>query len=391
MESRPATREALERLLALSSEQLRAGVQMRFEAVVQGRQNRFVLFGAGLLGREVLRGLRALGLEPLAFCDNNPRLHGTQVGGVPIISPAEAAHRYRDQAVFVPSVFTSGPLLAQMKSLGLSILTVPELFWQYPDTFLPFACLALPEAVLEHKDGVRACLDLWHDQPSRHEYLAQIAWRTTLDSAVLPPCLPQDAIYFPSELLELRPDEVFVDCGAFDGDSLRALLRRVPGIRRFIGIEPDPANRSKLQAFIDERGSEFSSRCTVLPYAVGNHSGTIRFSDTGTAGSCVNALGSLDIRAERLDVLLADVWPTYIKMDIEGAELMALEGGRKVIGDALPVLAICLYHRSSDLWEIPRLIRSISPDYRLFLRRYSDDCWEQVCYAIPSRRLEVAG
>jgi len=169
---------------------------------------------------------------------------------------------------------------------------------------------------------------------------------------------------------------------------LRALLKRVSGIKRFVGIEPDPGNRARLQAFIDGRGPEFSSRCTVLPYAVGNHSGTIRFSETGTAGSSVNASGTLEIPAERLDVLLAGVSPTFIKMDIEGAEPMALEGGRAVIAEALPVLAICLYHRSSDLWELPRIIRSISPDYRLFLRRYSDDCWEQVCYAIPPHRLK---
>jgi FkbM family methyltransferase len=388
IETRLADRERLKELLSGSPEHLRELVRSRFQAIVRGRENQFVLFGTGVLGRAVARGLRELGVEPVAFCDNNARLHGAQVHGIRVMSPSDAAERFRDRAVFVPAVFTSRPLLVQMDSLGLRTLPVPELFWQYSDTFLPFLCLELPEAVLEHKDDVREGLDQWNDQASREEYLAQIAWRTTLDRAALPPHLPQDEIYFPSDLFDLSPEELFVDCGAFDGDSLRALLGRVPGFRGFIGIEPDSANRSALQAFIDGKGASFSSRCTLLPHAVGDQSGTIHFSETGTVASSVNKSGSLEIPAERLDVLLKDVSPTFIKMDIEGAELVALMGGRKVIGEKMPVLAVCLYHRCSDLWEIPSLIHGICPDYRLFLRRYSDECWEQVCYAIPPGRLK---
>jgi hypothetical protein len=74
-------------------------------------------------------------------------------------------------------------------------------------------------------------------------------------------------------------------------------------------------------------------------------------------------------------------------MDIEGSEPDALAGARTVIARHAPVLAVCLYHRQADLWQIPLQIRAMNDSYRLHLRRYSDDCWEQVCYAIPPERL----
>lgn len=276
-----------------------------------------------------------------------------------------------------------------MESLGLRILSVPELFWQYPDAFLPFASLGLPEEILDHKEGVQRGLALWHDEASLREYLAQIAWRTTLDSQVLPGHLAQKEIYFPTDLLDLSPDESFVDCGAFDGDSLRAFLTRAKTLKCFIGIEPDSRNRANLQARIEALPSPLRERCSTLPYAVSDRTGVLHFDETGTAGSTLTKEGHLEIPTERLDVMLDGLAPTFIKMDIEGAEKMALEGGRNVIAKHLPVLAICLYHRPSDLWEIPALIRDIAPEYRLFLRRYCDDCWEQVCYAIPPARLKV--
>jgi hypothetical protein len=74
-------------------------------------------------------------------------------------------------------------------------------------------------------------------------------------------------------------------------------------------------------------------------------------------------------------------------MDIESAEPEALDGARELLRRHRPVLAVCTYHRSEHLWQIPNLIRSMVPEYHLFLRRYAEDCWEGVCYAIPKHRL----
>ena len=77
-----------------------------------------------------------------------------------------------------------------------------------------------------------------------------------------------------------------------------------------------------------------------------------------------------------------------VKMDIEGSELEALWGARRILKEHSPVLAVCAYHTSDHLWQIPLLIHAIQPDYRLFLRRYAEGAFELVWYAVPPERVK---
>lgn len=73
---------------------------------------------------------------------------------------------------------------------------------------------------------------------------------------------------------------------------------------------------------------------------------------------------------------------SFIKMDIEGAEMNALEGARKTIIRDKPDLAICIYHKNSDILDILQQILDIYPHYRLYIRHYSEFRWETVVYAV---------
>jgi hypothetical protein len=72
----------------------------------------------------------------------------------------------------------------------------------------------------------------------------------------------------------------------------------------------------------------------------------------------------------------------FIKMDIEGAEQLALEGSAHSIARHRPKLAICAYHEPDDLWRIPLLITRLNPDYRLYLDHYTNHVEETVVYAV---------
>ena len=73
------------------------------------------------------------------------------------------------------------------------------------------------------------------------------------------------------------------------------------------------------------------------------------------------------IRTISLDAFLQDERVTFIKMDIEGAELEALQGAERVIRECKPKLAVSIYHKKEDIWEIPHLILTYCPDYRFYL------------------------
>ncbi len=347
----------------------------------------FVLFGAGRLGRVAAAGLRKAGVEPIAFADNNPALWNGEVDGLHVLPPQEAVTRLSHRAIFVVTVYTSQPVWDQLLHFGVQPISFAELGWNYPKTLLPHGNIEIPHAIFSQADDVRSAVATWEDDLSRHEYLGQLAWHTSLDRSVLPPHLPQNEIYFPDDLVQMTPDEVFVDCGAFDGDTIQAFVdRSAASFREIVAIEPDPANVTALRQRVASMPEGVGRRVSVMQNAVGSARQSVRFNAVGTAASSVGD-GQLEVECAPLDELLADVTPTYLKMDIEGAELDALQGARGVIARHAPVLAICAYHRLEHLWRIPLLIRSYNQGHRLFLRRYADECWELVCYAVPESRM----
>lgn len=382
-----STSSQLDELLKRDPAELVEAVQKKTRAKLAQHPG-LVLFGTGQLGRITLENLQRLGQPPLAFADNNPSLAGTDLDGIPILLPKDAAMQF-SKALFVVTVYTNAPVRRQLQEMGLPFITFAELAWCYPDAFLPRAGLELPHKILAESSEVRAAFDLWADEESREEYLGQIAWRLTLDPAALPPHSPVEETYFASDLFDLKPDEVMVDCGAFDGDSIRAFLQRTGNsFKAAVGLEPDPVTRTRFEKWRDSLPREQASKIHLLPYATGDKRETLSFDSTGTAASAIGS-GQVQVECLPLDESVAQYAPTFIKMDIEGAEPATVRGARQIIRDRQPILAVCLYHAQEHLWQLPLLMQSLNPDYRLFLRRYADECWEIVCYAVPAERCKV--
>ncbi|HUH97394.1 MAG TPA: FkbM family methyltransferase [Anaerolineales bacterium] len=359
----------------------------RFNDRIKSTGESYVLFGAGNLGKVALHSLARAGLRPVAFADNNPNLWNTSIDDITIYSPEEAVSRFSKTAVFVTSVYTNQPVWKQLLAQGVEPVSFAALAWKYAEAFLPYYTLELPDNIFHQAEQVQRAFSLWADDASRSEYLAQLRWRVTLDPSDLPPHLPQQEIYFLDDLIVPDPHEVFIDCGAFDGDTIREFIkRRSASYDRIIAIEPDPINFKTLQQYIASLPGPARRGLLAMQCAVGSESRTVQFEATGTVGSS-SGRGSLEIEGRPLDELVKQYAPTFVKMDIEGAEPDALRGMRQIVQSNHPILAVCLYHRQDHLWQIPLLIKSLSDEYHLFLRRYSDECWELVCYAVPKTRL----
>jgi FkbM family methyltransferase len=261
-----------------------------------------------------------------------------------------------------------------------------SLYWKFPDVFLPYFSLDLPHKIFESAGDIRQACRIWADDASRREFLAQLRWRTHLDIDGLPRPVSHEQ-YFPDDLFDLTPDEAFIDCGAFDGDTIRALVRRRgASFQPIESFEPDPENYRKLSRSISLLPPHIRAKVRLHPYAVGERIETLRFNAEGTGASSVGN-GSLDVKCVDLDHYLAGRAPTFIKMDIEGFEPQALAGATRTIRRHVPILAICCYHRQDHLWRLPLLMRSLSEDYRLFLRPHDFAAFDLVCYAVPRKRL----
>jgi FkbM family methyltransferase len=347
-----------------------------------------ILFGAGPLGQMTLAHLRHLGISPAALIDNNQRRWGTTLDGIPILAPAEAVERYSKTGRFIVTIYNGSTVRHQLAAMGcIHISHFSDLYFEHATEFLPFCGLAARYVILNAWAEVVAAAQVWHDANSAKEYLAQLSWRLRLPASELPPHDPPAQCYFPTGLFEFLDDEVLFDCGAFDGDSLRQYLARRPAgnTPRIVAFEPDAESFSRLANYAKLLSDEGTVDIRIEPWAVTERSGEVRFSALGSVRSGVAEAGSVKVDGIALDDV--GVTPTLIKMDVEGFELPALKGAAGLLRRHRPVLAISLYHHASDLWTIPNFLSALAPDYRLFLRRYAEDCWELVLYAVPVSRL----
>ncbi len=353
---------------------------------------RVVLFGAGTLGRRALTLLREMKCEILAFSDNNPIVWDSQIEGVPVLSPEQAAFRYGKTALFLVTIWNDRHWYSETNSeltgLGCELVsTYAPLFWRFPDTFLQLYLLnEPPHKVYEAASAVLEAENIWADVQSVHVYRANIRWRALGDARDLPG-RPQVNTYFPEDLFRLDSGDSVLDCGAFDGDTIRQLLSVCgSNVGDIHAVEADAISFRRLQEYasttlkLDRR-----RRIHLYSCALGAVRGVVPFESTGTLTSKSTEIGT-PMECVPIDELFEGKSLTFIKMDIEGAEYDALQGARQVIQRDRPILAICVYHTQSDIWRIPLLVRAMVPRHKLYLRAYEGDGFQTVMYAVPPER-----
>jgi hypothetical protein len=364
----------LRSLFSTSIESVVAMEQSSLESLLERVGQRVVLFGAGSVGTKALPCLRGIGVEPLAFSDNNPARWRTEVEGVPVLSPQEAASRYGTKALFIVTIWNPSHWYVrtreQLDALGCTHVVPPAaIFWRFPDTFLPFYAQDLPHKIYEQSNDVLEAALLWADDPSREEYRRQVIARTGGPWAFPVPSECEES-YFLDSQFRLN-NEAFIDCGAFNGDTLRAFLSHCNcRFRSYTAIEADTAAFAALNRFVGELDPDIAGRIQTVNAFV------------GADPACRREGATVSIA----DLCVPSTPMTFIKMDVEGAERNALIEARTVIEQARPVLAICAYHKPDDLWSLPLLIKEMVPGHRMFLRSYEGDGWQTVVYAVPPER-----
>ncbi|MCL2104724.1 MAG: FkbM family methyltransferase [Kiritimatiellaeota bacterium] len=182
--------------------------------------------------------------------------------------------------------------------------------------------------------------------------------------------------------------EYVADCGAYTGDTLLEFMRFAAALRngKYYAFEADPAHASELRNTIARHGlADFTE---VYPCAVWHENTRLAFGGNASAAS-VSEQGSTVVDARKMDDALSGKPVTLIKMDIEGAELHALHGAENILRTQKPRLAIALYHKPEDLWQIPQYLTSLVPEYRYWARWHSYRVTEFVLYASAGGRTPV--
>jgi FkbM family methyltransferase len=331
-------------------------------------------------GRRLAQICRQRGITIDAVVDDDLLKVGTTIDGHMAEPTAALARLSRS----TPIVIASHRLLHATKKLrgqGFN-LVVPFALLQVlaPDIFTPHMFYeSLLEDLIANRARYEALKKTLADDHSRRVLDAVLGFRETLDVEVLEPVVSESDLYAPHGLFTFGDHEAYIDGGAFEGDTIRAFIERVHG--KFDGVyafEPDPVTFAKLTA-------NFANEPRVHPIHAGlySRSGSLRFRDDASRGAIFEESGDIEMPVTTIDETVGSRPLTYIKMNIEGAEMDALRGGENSIRQWLPRLAISAYHRASDLWQIPRLVEELSPRYDLYLRQHDGGIIETVLYALP--------
>jgi FkbM family methyltransferase len=340
-----------------------------------------LIYGAGNVGKDVFRLLTTRGVTVLGFLDRNARL-GAAWQGVPVWLPDDPAALVlqRRHCHIVIGIFNRDvdipPIVATLNTLGYSrVCTFLDLHDSFPSELGDRFWLTARSFYAGLESRVAAGYELWSDEASRTLYSAIVRGRFTQDHATLPkPGVgPQ---YFPEDLPAWPTPLRLVDCGAFDGDTLRQLADT--------GLSIEAVNFLKLAHYVRGQRASLPPVASLFPCGVHSCTGQLRFSSGQGSGSHASTAGETVIQCVSLDEALPCFRPNLIKMDIEGAEYAALWGARQTLAEHRPGLAICLYHRPEHLWQIPLLLQDWNLGYQFYLRVHCFNGFDLVLYAFPT-------
>lgn len=228
----------------------------------------------------------------------------------------------------------------------------------------------------EHNDEFRMVYELLADEESKKSYLDVLRYKLSGKVKYLYDC-EYEKMKLYDDILHLENDEVILDLGAYDGDTIREFLSVTNGqYKKIIAFEPDGKNFRKLQ-----RKTEGMDSIDYYNAGAWDKEETLYFNKKAARGSRAEKDG-IPVEFRSVDNTVSDKI-TFLKMDIEGAELRALKGAEKTIRENLPKLYVCAYHRDEDMYTLPLCIKNLSPSYKIYYRHHPYvPAWESNFYAV---------
>ena len=168
-----------------------------------------------------------------------------------------------------------------------------------------------------------------------------------------------------NSLFTLKNDSTYVDLGAYNGDTILKYTDKFKEISTIYAVEPDSRSFRKLKANTEELSSKIE--INYINALISNKSGEAFLDDNKGRGVHESSKG-IAINSTTVDEILNGKPADFIKFDVEGNELIAIEGAANTIRAYKPVMNIACYHRSEDIFTIPLKVLEINPDYKIYMR-----------------------
>ena len=348
------------------------------------------IYGSGIYGKFIYNALSHLGYLSQIKCFINDYVtnDNEMLFDIPVKKCDDIV--FDDNYVIVVGIQNNSGLIEKMnkRQLNYIVADYDQSFYQNNLMYSVYKCIKVSPVsdmtgkIQMYYSGVLGkdedVLALYNEELSRDIIRSRLDFYKTGDISYIDSIPINKNAYFHGDYYSISEREVFVDCGAFDGDSMKMFLDFTKGkYEKIIGLEPDVISFKKLC-----EATQHHHDVKLICCATGKENTRVSFSSKGVWGSTFDENGDGDLTdVKLLDDILESERPTLIKMDIEGAELDTLIGAENIIKKYKPKLAVCIYHKIDDIISIPKYLHSIVPEYKFKVRQHSKSMLETVLYA----------
>ena len=353
------------------------------QVLVRAKRDGVVIFGCGNFARALKSALSQLGVTVTAFVVTQGP--ATTLDDTPVLPVSQSVAINGNRNIWV-GVFNHqsnanySKLNSVCLSAGFESIVFPTQFFELVAPFMGWRFWLTHRAdYLSHEGDIRAAFEGLEDDESKQLFADTLTFR--LGKALHIPDTPcQDLHYFPDFMTLPARNEgrslTLVDGGAYDGDTIATALSKLP-LTQAYAFEPDSTNFGALT----QRAKTLEVPVVCFPCGLSSSTQTLRFCSGQGEASTISSTGEETIQVVAIDDCLPTTRVDYLKFDVEGHEMEALQGAAQSIRHHRPLLAIAGYHRASDLWRIPNFIHRLGMGYKVRLRIHTENSFEAVFYA----------
>ena len=318
-------------------------------------EKNIVLYGRGNAAERIMEELAKRGKRPAGFFASQGFVRPKEFRGYPVVSYEEAKARFgKDMIVLLCFGSHRKDVVDYIKNVA------SETEFYAPDLPVVGPGLFTGEYARACEDKLRQVWEVLADRQSRLVFSKVIEYKLSGKIDCLFECETESEENW--ALLEPSKEDVFLDLGAYTGDTALEFVRAAGAEpRAMYCVEPEERNFRKLQ-----ETAKLFDNCLCINKAVSDSQEFMEFSAGGGRGSLQKK--TRVVEADTVDHMFPKEEINVIKMDLEGTEAKAIAGARNVITRCRPRMLVSAYHRLEDLWALPLQVLEIRPDYRVYLR-----------------------
>lgn len=333
------------------------------------------IYGAGAVGSWAVTYLQSIGAKVICFIDRDSAKQGTKIENIPVIMPDEISN-YKFKSVFIAARHAVKQVIENLTPNNLNLISFDGYF------------------VIKNYERLSYIRDNFLEDEKSIKVFNAILFSMLTSS--LQSCyeVMEKDMYFSLPEFSGNFEEIFVDAGAFVGDSVERFIWEnlgtfkhiyafEPGERQFHALQKRTLRLSEEWAFTEDK-------VTLIKAGLGEKSTKMSYTFVEDfpirhgliSENSENSNKSEDkIQVCTLDEFLEGKEVTFIKVDIEGMEMDFLKGAQKTIKKYKPKIAICVYHYPSDLYEVAEYIKELVPEYKFKIRQHAPIFGDFVLYA----------